>query len=54
MYSVLIKKNGSARLDHTTNNGESHMYFDSLSQLVNYCYDRNIDVEIGNVHHECD
>ena len=52
IYKVLIKKNGSVRLDCAKECSIEYMHFDGMSQLVNYVTAHNIEVTVNDVSHE--
>lgn len=52
MNTLLIKRNGTLRLEQHICDRIEFTNFDSVSQLVNYCEKHDIDVHIKDIRHE--
>lgn len=58
MNTLLIKRNGTLRLEQHLCDGKAPQSlievtnFDSMSQLVNYCNEHDVDVHIKDIRYE--
>ena len=52
MNTLLIKRNGTLRLEQHICDRIEITNFETMSQLVNYCNEHDVDVQIKDIRHE--